>query len=71
MHLGDEMARASIRFSLGRFSTSEEIDFVVSQVTKTVTELRQNNPLWDEYRNQPDKYEEDWFHPRKVVISSK
>jgi cysteine desulfurase len=63
MNLGDEMARASIRFSLGRFTTEEEIDFVVEQVTKTVNDLRQNSPLWEQHLNKTEQGENGWSHP--------
>ncbi len=71
MKLGDEMARASIRFSLGRFSTEEEIDFVIEQVTKTVAELRQNNPLWDMYCNSPETSDEGWYHPGQWIANTR
>jgi cysteine desulfurase len=70
MNLGDEMARASIRFSLGRYTTDAEIDFVIEQVTKSIAELRQNNPLWDQNQLKKVKKEDDWFHPRQELIES-
>jgi cysteine desulfurase len=39
--LNDELAHSSLRFSLGRFTTEEEIDFVIEQVRKTVIKLRE------------------------------
>ena len=45
--LGDELAHSSIRFSLGRFNTEEEIDFVVSEVVREVNRLREMSPLWE------------------------
>ena len=41
--LDDELAHSSIRFSLGRFTTEEEIDFTIQQVLKAVTQLRAMN----------------------------
>ena len=38
--LGDERAKTSIRFGIGRFNTTEEIDYVVAAVTKAVRKLR-------------------------------
>ncbi|MBO9683503.1 MAG: IscS subfamily cysteine desulfurase [Flavisolibacter sp.] len=39
--LNDELAHSSIRFSLGRFTTEEEIDFTIQQVSKAVKQLRE------------------------------
>lgn len=43
----DELAHSSIRFTLGRFTTEEEVDQVVLQVHNTVEKLRALSPLWD------------------------
>ena len=43
----DDMAHSSIRFGLGRFSTKEEVDFVVNKVTAKVDFLRELSPLWE------------------------
>ena len=43
----DELAHSSIRFSLGRFSTVEEVDTVIAMVRATVAKLRELSPLWD------------------------
>jgi cysteine desulfurase len=43
--LGDDLARSSIRFSLGRFTTAEQIDYAIEQVSGTVNKLREINPL--------------------------
>jgi cysteine desulfurase len=45
--LSDEVAHSSIRFSVGRFTTAEEIDRALAQVTSTVERLRELSPLWD------------------------
>ncbi|MFM0500843.1 IscS subfamily cysteine desulfurase [Paraburkholderia caffeinilytica] len=43
----DELAHSSIRFTLGRFTTEEEVDAVILQVQSTVAKLRALSPLWD------------------------
>lgn len=47
MGRSDEVAHSSIRFSIGRFTTVEEIDFAIEQVTQVVARLRSMSPLWD------------------------
>jgi len=48
MGLDDDLAKSSIRFSLGRFTTAEEINYVIEKVKDTVLQLRAMNPLWEE-----------------------
>lgn len=43
----DELAHSSIRFSLGRFTTQEEVDAVIAQIRAAVSKLRELSPLWD------------------------
>jgi len=45
--VGDELAHGSIRFSLGRFNTAEEIDYVARRVVESVNELRELSPLYE------------------------
>jgi cysteine desulfurase len=47
MGLNDELAHSSMRFSLGRFNTEEEVDFVVKKVCTEVDRLREMSPLWE------------------------
>ena len=44
--LDDDLAKASIRFGLSRFTTEEEIDYTIAQVNATVMKLRETIPLW-------------------------
>ena len=47
MGVSDELAHSSIRFSLGRGTTIEEVDYAIDQGTKAVTELRELSPLYE------------------------
>lgn len=44
--LSDELAHSSIRFSLGRFTTEEEIDYAIALVVKSIGRLRELSPQW-------------------------
>ncbi|MCU8505475.1 IscS subfamily cysteine desulfurase, partial [Vibrio vulnificus] len=44
--LNDELAHSSIRFSFGRFTTEEEIDYAIEQIRVAVEKLRDMSPLW-------------------------
>ena len=50
----DELAHSSIRFTLGRFTTEEEIDYAVATLKDRVAKLRELSPLWDMYRDGVD-----------------
>jgi cysteine desulfurase len=43
----DELAHSSIRFSVGRFTTEEEVDFAVQTIQSKVAKLREMSPLWE------------------------
>ena len=45
--LTDELAHSSIRFSIGRFTTEEEVDFTVDLLHKQIGRLREMSPLWE------------------------
>ena len=56
----DELAHSSIRFTIGRFTTEEEIDYVLTQVRKQVERLRDLSPLWDMFKDGIDLKSVKW-----------
>jgi len=56
----DELAHSSIRFSVGRFTTEEEIDFAVKLLQDKVGKLREMSPLWDMYKEGIDLNTVQW-----------
>jgi cysteine desulfurase len=60
--LGDDLAHSSLRFGLGRFTTEEQIDYTIEQVSKTVTRLREMSPLWEMYKEGLDVNSIEWAH---------
>jgi cysteine desulfurase len=58
--LSDEVAHSSIRFSIGRFSTEQEIDAAAERVRVTVERLRTLSPLWDMHQAGIDLASIQW-----------
>jgi cysteine desulfurase len=56
----DELAHSSIRFSIGRFTTVEEIDFAVDLIKRKVGKLRDLSPLWEMYKEGIDLNTVQW-----------
>jgi cysteine desulfurase len=56
----DELAHSSIRFSIGRFTTVEEIDFAVDLIKRKVGKLRDLSPLWEMYKEGIDLATVQW-----------
>ncbi|MDR6215516.1 IscS subfamily cysteine desulfurase [Paracidovorax wautersii] len=50
----DELAHSSLRMTIGRFTTEEEIDYAVSTIRHNVAKLRELSPLWDMYKDGID-----------------
>lgn len=58
--LSDELAHSSLRFSFGRFTTEEEVDYAVEQLRIAVEKLRELSPLWDMYKDGVDLNSIEW-----------
>ncbi|MDI9335987.1 MAG: IscS subfamily cysteine desulfurase [Gammaproteobacteria bacterium] len=58
--LPDELAHSSLRLSLGRFTTDEEIDWAIEVIGNTVERLRAMSPLWEMYQNGVDVASVQW-----------
>jgi cysteine desulfurase len=58
--VGEELAHSSIRFSLGRFNTEEEVDYVIKRVKETVERLREMSPLYEMAKEGIDLSSVQW-----------
>lgn len=56
----DELAHSSIRFSLGRFTTEEEIDFAIDKINDNIGKLRELSPLWEMFKDGIDLNSIEW-----------
>ncbi len=56
----DELAHSSIRFSIGRFTTEEEVDYAVELMKTQVAKLRDMSPLWDMFKAGIDLNQVKW-----------
>ena len=56
----DELAHSSIRFSVGRFTTVEEVDYVVELLKGKIAKLRDLSPLWEMYKDGVDLTTIEW-----------
>ncbi len=58
--VGDELAHTSIRFGLGRFTTEEEVDYVINRVSEVVERLRDLSPLYEMAKEGIDLSKVQW-----------
>lgn len=58
----DELAHSSIRFSVGRYTTEEDIDFAIDLIKSKVGQLRDLSPLWDMFKAGIDLSTVSWVH---------
>ncbi len=56
----DELAHSSIRFTIGRFTTAEEIDYAVELIKSAVIKLRDLSPLWEMHQEGIDLNSVEW-----------
>ncbi|MCB0517648.1 MAG: IscS subfamily cysteine desulfurase [Lewinellaceae bacterium] len=58
--LGDDLAHSSLRFSLGRFTTEEDVDYAVEAISKGVQHMRDLSPIWEMYQEGVDLTKVEW-----------
>ncbi|HRI01766.1 MAG TPA: IscS subfamily cysteine desulfurase [Saprospiraceae bacterium] len=58
--LGDDLAHSSLRFSLGRFNTEEDVDFAIKSITEGVNHMRNLSPIWEMYKDGVDLNSIQW-----------
>lgn len=58
--LNDELAHSSIRFSFGRFSTEDEVDYIIKLIKDSIGKLRELSPLWEMFKDGVDLSKIKW-----------
>lgn len=58
--LGDDLAHSSIRFSLGRFTTEEDVDYAIEKISQGVNHMRDLSPIWEMYKEGIDLESVQW-----------
>lgn len=58
--MNDELAHSSLRFSVGRFTSDQDVDAAIEQVRHAVEKLRALSPLWDMYKDGVDLDSIEW-----------
>lgn len=60
--VGDDLAHSSLRFSLGRWTTDEQVDYTINKVVTAVRKLRELSPLYDMHKEGIDISKIEWAH---------
>lgn len=60
--VGDELAHSSLRLSLGRWTTDEQVDYAADAIVKSVKKLRELSPLYDMHKEGIDLSKVEWAH---------
>ncbi|MDP7313193.1 MAG: IscS subfamily cysteine desulfurase [Pseudomonadales bacterium] len=60
LKLNDELAHSSLRFSVGRFTSEEDIDYAIEKIRGAVEKLRELSPLWDMYKDGVNLDKIEW-----------
>ncbi len=58
--LGDDLAHSSLRFSLGRFTSDEDVNYAIEAVKKGVNHMRDLSPIWEMYKEGVDLSKIEW-----------
>ncbi len=61
--VGNDLAHSSIRITMGRFTTEEEVDYTIQSLERTVERLRSMSPLWEMYKNGVNINSVQWDVP--------
>ena len=56
----DELAHSSIRFSIGRFTTKEDVDYTIDLMKSKIEKLRELSPLWEMFKDGVDISKVQW-----------
>ena len=60
--VGEDLVHTSIRFSLGRFTTDEDVDVAIERCVDAATKLRDMSPLWEMFKEGIDLSQIEWKH---------
>ena len=60
--MGEDLVHTSIRFSLGRFTTEDEVDYAAEECLRAARKLRDMSPLWEMFKEGVDLSAIEWKH---------